>query len=68
MVDGDDRVLVSRYVLLDRSGDVVRAPEVPFEALRAAAPRTVVSTTRYDDHTYTARLPVFVRDAIVQAT
>ena len=68
MADGDDRLLVSRYVLLDRAGEVVRAPEVSFEALRAAAPRTVVATTAYEDHTYTARLAVFVRDAIEQLT
>jgi hypothetical protein len=68
MADGDDRLLVSRYVLLDRAGEVVRAPEVSFEALRTAAPRTVVATTAYEDHTYTARLAVFVRDAIEQLT
>jgi hypothetical protein len=68
MADSDDRLLVSRYVLLDRSGEVVRAPEVSFEALRAAAPRTVVATTVYDEHAYTKRLAVFVRDGIVQET
>jgi hypothetical protein len=66
MADGDDRLLVSRYVLLDRSGDVVRAPEVSFEALRAGVPRTVVAATVYGEHTHTKRLPVFVRDGVVQ--
>jgi len=64
-VDGYDRVTVwQRFVLLGRDGDVISSPNIEFQTLREAAPRTIQAP---DDSDHDCELPVYVQDAMSQA-
>lgn len=57
----DVAAYVSVGAVLDRSGDVVHRPEVAFEALVAATPRTVHATYVLEGHEYDVDAPVYAR-------
>lgn len=60
-------VHVSRKLYIDNTGEVYRAPEVPFGPLLEVSPRTVDMTVRTEEWMHSCRFPVFLFDSVIQA-
>lgn len=64
-VDGHDRVTVwQRRVTLGRDGTVISSPNIEFQKVREAAPRTIKAPEESD---HDCQIPVYVVDVMVQA-
>lgn len=63
-VDGHDHVTVwQRYVTLGRDGNVISSPNIEFQTLREAAPRTIQAPDASD---HDCQIPVYVQDSMSQ--
>lgn len=56
---------VIRRLVVKRDGSVQGKPEVSFDILHSATPRTVTATARYDETKYTCQHPEFVQDSVI---
>lgn len=64
-VDGQDRVTVwERHVMLSRDGTVTSSPNIEFQTVREAAPRTIQAP---DESHHDCQIPVYVQDVMTQA-
>lgn len=64
-IDGEASIVVSRRIDRDRDGNVVAAPNVTFEDVRAATPGAVTITVESGGHEKSAcSYSVYVRDMI----
>lgn len=61
---GDGRVYTSIATTVGRDGDITHRPEVEFEALVAATPRTVDGTYLLDDREQTTAVPVYAKHVV----
>lgn len=67
-IDGEASIVVYRRIVRDRDGNVVSAPNVTFEAVRAATPEAVTITVETDGREKSVcSYPVYVRDSVEQA-
>lgn len=56
-------ITVMAVTRLNREGEVIGEPNISFEELVEAAPRTVHATVRLEDREYTRNVPVFVEQS-----
>ncbi|OIB56919.1 hypothetical protein [Natrialba sp. SSL1] len=62
----DSRVLiVSRHIVVSRSGVVHSTPPISFETVRESTPETIRMTERSDTDDLSCRVPVYVHDEIL---
>lgn len=64
--DGERTVIVERLIHVGRSGTVVSSPSVEFRTVREATPRYVDMTVSLGDVEHACRVPVYVRDVMMQ--
>ncbi len=63
-VDGHDRVTIwERYVMVGRDDEVISSPNIEFQTLREAAPRTIQAPEESD---HDCQIPVYVQDVMSQ--
>jgi hypothetical protein len=65
--DGTSAVFVYRRLSINRDGAVISSPEITFESIRVATPKSVEITATTGDSFHSCRLPVYVVDSMVQA-
>lgn len=65
--DAGESVVVERMIHVGRSGTVVSSPSIEFRTVREATPRHVDMTVSLGSVEHSCRVPVYVRDVMVQA-
>jgi hypothetical protein len=61
-VDGHDQVIVwERHVTVNRDGNVISSPNIEFQTVREAAPRTIQAPEESD---HDCQIPVYVKDVM----
>lgn len=63
--DHGDIFAVTRRLVVESDGSILGTPEVSFETLVSATPRTITATARYEEKEYTCQHPAFVRDSVI---